>query len=55
MQELVGTQFPELDFCLLAQGHGVSARRADDAGSLDSALSWSLAAAGPTLVEAVVL
>ena len=55
MQELVGTQVPELDFCMLAQGHGLTARRATDAASLDEALRWSFAATGPTLVEAVVL
>lgn len=55
MQQLVGTQFPELDFCKLAEGHGIVARRAEDAASLDEALRWSLAADVPTLVEAVVL
>lgn len=55
MQQLVGTQLPELDFCKLAEGHGLEARRAEDAVSLEAALKWSLAAAGPTLVEAVVL
>ncbi len=54
MQQLVGTQFPELDFCKLAEGHGMNARRADDAASLDEALRWSFAAGGPTLVEANV-
>lgn len=54
MQTLVGTQFPELDFCALAQGHGVASRRADDAAALDAALQWSFTAQGPTLVEAVV-
>ncbi|MDP3548847.1 MAG: benzoylformate decarboxylase [Novosphingobium sp.] len=54
MQSLVGTQFPELDFCALAQGHGVVSRRAEDAATLDAALQWSFAADGPTLVEAVV-
>lgn len=54
MQQLVGTQFPELDFCALAQGHGVPARLATDAATLDAALAWSLEAAGPTLVEAVI-
>jgi benzoylformate decarboxylase len=53
MQTLVGTQFPELDFCALAQGHGVAARAAQDLPTLDAALAWSLAAAG-TLVEAEV-
>ena len=55
MQTLVGTQFPELDFCKLAQGHGVQARPAHDAVTLDEALRWSFAADGPTLVEAAVL
>lgn len=55
MQTLVGTQFPELDFCKLAEGHGVAARRAEDAASLEAALRWSLSAEGPTLVEALVL
>jgi len=54
MQQLVGTQFPELDFCALAQGHGVQARLAADAATLDAALAWSLEATGPTLVEAVI-
>lgn len=55
MQSLVGTQFPELDFCKLAEGHGVAARRASDAASLDEALRWSFAASEPTLVEVEVL
>lgn len=54
LQSLVGTQFPELDFCALAAGHGIVGRKAVDATSLDEALSWSLAADGPTLVEAVI-
>lgn len=54
LQQLVGTQFPELDFCKLAEGHGLPARRAENAASLNEALQWSLAASGPTLVEAIV-
>jgi len=54
LQTLVGTQFPELDFCALAAGHGIEGRSAADAASLDAALTWSLAADGPTLVEAVI-
>jgi benzoylformate decarboxylase len=54
LQTLVGTQFPELDFCALAAGHGIEGRSAADAASLDAALQWSLAADGPTLVEAVI-
>jgi benzoylformate decarboxylase len=55
MQTLVGTQFPELDFCKLAEGHGVAAQRADDSHSLEEALRWSFSAGYPTLVEAVVV
>ena len=54
LQQPVGTELPVLDFCALAAGHGVPARRADDAASLEEALCWSLAADGPTLVAAVV-
>lgn len=54
MQTLVGTQFPELDFCALAAGHGIEGRSASDAASLDAVLHWSLAADKPTLVEAVI-
>jgi benzoylformate decarboxylase len=54
MQTLVGTKFPELDFCALARGHGIEGRRAADAAALDAALQWSLAADEPTLVEAVI-
>lgn len=54
LQTLVGTQFPELDFCALAAGHGIEGRSAADASSLDAALAWSLAADKPTLVEAVI-
>jgi benzoylformate decarboxylase len=55
LQTLHGTQFPELDFVKIAEGHAVAARSAQTADELDAALAWSLAADGPTLVEAVVI
>jgi acetolactate synthase I/II/III large subunit len=42
---------PELDFCALARGMGVPARRVEDAEDLTSALEASFAEAGPTLLE----
>jgi benzoylformate decarboxylase len=54
LQTLVGTDLGHLDFVRLAEAQGVPARSAADAASLDAALAWSFAAAGPTLVEAVV-
>lgn len=54
LHKLHGTQFPELDFVKTAEGHAVPARRARTPDELDAALAWSLAASGPTLVEAVV-
>ncbi len=54
LQSLPGTQLPHLDFCSLAQGQGIAARRAETAEELDEALSWSFAADFPSLVEAVV-
>ncbi len=54
LQQLHGTQFPELDFVSLARGHGIMAERANDAESLDAALARSFSATVPTLVEAVI-
>ncbi len=54
LQQPVGTDLPVLDFCALAKGHGVAARQATTGEALEAALRWSLAADGPTLVEAVV-
>jgi benzoylformate decarboxylase len=50
----IGTTFPELDFCGLANAQGVPARRAANAASLDSALDWSFRCDGPSLVETVI-
>lgn len=54
LQETVGTQLPDIDFCALARGQGVEARRVVNAAELDEALAASFRASGPTLVEAVV-
>lgn len=54
MQETVGTQLPDIDFCALARGQGVEGRRVVNAGELDEALARSFKASGPTLIEAVV-
>ncbi|MEO0032971.1 MAG: hypothetical protein RIS94_2729 [Pseudomonadota bacterium] len=54
MQQLVGTQFPELDFRALAQGHGINATRTEDAAGLNAALAGAFATPGPTLVEVIV-
>ena len=50
----VGTELPDLDFCALARGHGVDAVRVQSLQELDGALSASFAASGPTLVEVEV-
>jgi acetolactate synthase-1/2/3 large subunit len=45
---------PDLDFCALARGMGVPARRAADPAELVAALREALAEPGPHLVEAVL-
>jgi acetolactate synthase-1/2/3 large subunit len=45
---------PELDFCDLARGMGVPARRVENAEDLAAALSAGFAEAGPTLVEVLL-
>jgi acetolactate synthase I/II/III large subunit len=45
---------PELDFCDLARGLGVPARRVENAEDLATALEAGFAEAGPTLVEVVL-
>jgi acetolactate synthase-1/2/3 large subunit len=45
---------PELDFCDLARGMGVPARRVENAEDLLAALESGFADAGPTLVEVVL-
>jgi benzoylformate decarboxylase len=54
LHKVEGTDLGGLDFCALATGHGMAARRAETAEELDAALIWSFAAQVPTLVEIVV-
>lgn len=49
-----GTDLPDLDFVLLAQGQGMSAQRVDAPEGLASALKAALAHEGPHLIELVV-
>ena len=48
------TELPDLDFVALAQGQGVPAVRVREPAELAAALSLSLRAEGPHLVEIVV-
>jgi acetolactate synthase I/II/III large subunit len=45
---------PELDFCDLARGMGVPARRVENAEDLTSALATGFAEEGPTLIEVLL-
>lgn len=54
LQQTLGTNLDNIDFCALARGQGLSAVRVDTVEALDSALTASFAAQGPTLVEVLV-
>jgi benzoylformate decarboxylase len=54
MPELPGTQLPHLDFCALARGHGVEARRVAQVEELDSALSSAFSASAPMLLDVCI-
>ncbi|WP_423603571.1 benzoylformate decarboxylase [Sphingomonas sp. MS122] len=54
LSEVEGTDLSGLDFCAIARGHGVAARRAETPDELDAMLAWSFGEAGPTLVEIIV-
>ena len=54
MNAVVGTDLAGLDFVGLAAAQGVAGERVDRAATLDGALTRSLAATGPSLVEVVV-
>ena len=45
---------PDLDFCDLARGMGVPARRVENAEDLTTALATGFAEAGPTLIEVLL-
>ncbi|MCM8732054.1 benzoylformate decarboxylase [Hephaestia sp. GCM10023244] len=51
MNRTVGTELPGLDFCALAQGHGMEAVRVEQAADLDATLTRSFADPRPNLVE----
>lgn len=51
MNQLPGTDIGGIDFVMLAESMGISARRAATVAELDAMLHWSFASAGPTLVE----
>ena len=45
---------PELDFCDLARGMGVPARRVENAEDLATALAAAFAEPGPTVIEVLL-
>ena len=53
-QRLLDLTDPELDFCALARGMGVPARRVETAEDLTTALVAGFAEPGPSLVEVVL-
>lgn len=54
LERVEGTDLSGIDFCAIARGHGLAARRAETPAELDAALAWSFGEAGPTLVDIVV-
>ncbi len=54
MPDLPGTLLPHLDFCSLARGHGVVARRVEQAAELDAALQSAFSASRPVLLDVVI-
>jgi len=54
LNKVEGVDLSGLDFCALATGHGMAARRAATVEDLDAALIWSFTAQTPTLVEIMV-
>jgi len=55
LQQTVGTNLPDIDFCALAQGQGVEATAVENCEALDDALRTAFAnVAKPTLVEVAV-
>jgi benzoylformate decarboxylase len=51
LPQVVGTDLAGLDFCHLAQGHGIPAVRVSRPDELQTQLARAFAVAGPTLVE----
>jgi benzoylformate decarboxylase len=54
LKQVVGTDLQGLDFCSLAQGHGVPAQRVTRTRDFDSQLAHAFASDGPSLVEVMV-
>jgi benzoylformate decarboxylase len=54
IDQLPGLDLPGIDFLELAAGFGCAARRVETAAELETALRWSFAATGPTLVDVAV-
>lgn len=54
LQRTYGTDLGGLDFCQIAEGHGMAAERVEEPGAVEAALLRSFAARGPTLIEAMV-
>ncbi|MEH3098930.1 benzoylformate decarboxylase [Sphingomonas adhaesiva] len=54
MEAPIGCTLPGIDFCAIAQGHGVPATRVTAASELDAALTSAFASTGPSLVEVVI-
>lgn len=54
LNEVQGTELPDIDFCALAEGLGVPACGVEDAALLDDALLAAFKNPGPTLVEVQV-
>ena len=55
LQNTLGTELPDIDFCAIARGQGLTANRVTAVHDLDAALTASFAAAGPTLIEVEVV
>ncbi len=51
LPKVPGTQLPHLDFCALARGHGVQARRVEQCDELDAALTTAFSSTEPLLLE----
>lgn len=51
MNHVPGCDLAGLDFSLLAEAQGLPARVVDQVADLDAALAWSLAQAGPSLLD----
>jgi len=51
MNHVPGCDLAGLDFAMLAEGQGITARRVESVEALDDALAWSFAADEPTLLD----